>query len=175
MTRARMKIEDIAALIKEVPDFPKKGIIFKDITPILQNAFAFQDLIHYFAESLPSGVTQLVAIESRGFIFGSALAHHLGIGMVLVRKPGKLPRETFKFSYELEYGSDTLEVHKDSLSARDKVIIIDDVLATGGTAMAVEELCRLTGAEVLGHRFLMEITALNGRQKLKEEVQSLLR
>ena len=169
-----LSIDEIAELVLDVPDFPKPGIVFKDITPILQNGNAFRSLTHMFANSLPTGATQLAAIESRGFIFASAIAHHMGIGMSLIRKPGKLPRETYSYSYSLEYGEDTLQVHKSSFGSNDKVVIIDDILATGGTASAVEQLCEMTGAEVLGHRFLVEIEFLKGREKLNYPVHSLI-
>jgi adenine phosphoribosyltransferase len=161
-------------LIKDVPNFPKEGILFKDITPILLNGLVFKELTTSLAESLPNQTTHLMAIESRGFIFASAIAHHLGIGMVLVRKPGKLPREKISHSYQLEYGSDTLEIHKEDLTVNDKVVIIDDVLATGGTASAAESLCKKAGAELLGHRFIMELSFLNGRSKLNSQVESVL-
>ena len=168
-------IEKISSLIAHVPNFPKEGINFKDITPILQNGEAFRALTHYFAESIPESVTKLAAIESRGFIFAASIAHHLGLGIVLVRKPGKLPRETYEHSYGLEYGQDTLQIHRDALKSDDRVVIIDDVLATGGTAAAVEKLCEVSGATILGHRFLMEIESLNGRKKLNYPVSSFIR
>ncbi len=162
-----MNIASIERLIKHVPDFPKPGVNFKDITPILANGEAFHALAKLMAEKVDPRTTKLVAIESRGFILGAAVAQYLNVGLVLVRKPGKLPRQTIKKSYSLEYGQDTLEMHHDALDADDYVTIIDDVLATGGTAHAVEELCRVTGAKVLGHLFLMEIAPLKGREKLR--------
>jgi adenine phosphoribosyltransferase len=167
-------IDQISRLIVDVPDFPKKGVMFKDITPVLENGEAFKNLILHMAESVNPQTTKLVAIESRGFILGAALAQHLTCGLVLVRKPGKLPRATEKESYELEYGTDTLEIHKDALKPGDKVTIIDDVLATGGTASAVEKLCERLGAQVLGSVFLMEISFLKGRTKLKNTVSAML-
>ncbi len=174
MSFKKLTIESIQELILDVPDFPKAGITFKDITPVLSNGEAFQSITQHFSDAIPDGTTKLVAVESRGFIFGSAIAHHLGIGMVLVRKPGKLPRETYSHSYALEYGEDTLEVHKADLTVEDRVVVIDDVLATGGTAQAVEKLCAMTGAKILGHRFLMEIEFLKGREKLSSDVQSFI-
>lgn len=169
-----MTLEQIHRLILDVPDFPKPGIIFKDITPILENAEAFQALAKLMASHVHPQTTKLVAIESRGFILGAAMAQHLNAGMAIVRKPGKLPRETVKRSYALEYGQDTLEMHKGSLKPGDRVTIVDDVLATGGTARAVEEMCGAIGAQVLGHLFLMEIEFLKGRAKLQSAVKSLI-
>lgn len=174
MSFKKLTLEAIQELIVDVPDFPKVGITFKDITQILSSGEAFQSLTQHFSDVIPDGTTKLVAVESRGFIFASAVAHHLGIGMVLVRKPGKLPRETYSYSYELEYGQDTLELHKSDLTDNDKVIVIDDILATGGTASAVENLCALSGAQILGHRFLMEIESLKGREKLNFDTQSFI-
>lgn len=167
-------VEDIARFIVDVPNFPKPGIIFKDVTPIFAHGEAFQSLIRHMAETIHQETSAIVAIESRGFIFGSALAHELGIGFVLARKPGKLPRKVISHTYQLEYGSDTLEMHSDDLSPQDRVIIVDDVLATGGTANAVETLCQNIGAQVVGHRFLLEIEFLKGRSRLGSEVQSLI-
>lgn len=169
-----MTIDQVQRLIRDVTDFPKPGIVFKDITPVLENKDAFQALILLLAEKIHPQTTHIVAIESRGFILGAALAQKMNLGLVLVRKPGKLPRDTFKKSYTLEYGTDSLEMHKDSLKAGDRVCIVDDVLATGGTAQAVEELCLMAQAQVLGHLFLMEISFLKGALKLKAPPQSLL-
>ena len=168
-------LNDIAGLIKDVPDFPKKGVIYKDITPLLENGKAFSSLIQHLKAMVPEGTTKFIAPESRGFIFGSALAHEMGIGLVLVRKPGKLPRKVVEHSYDLEYGQDTLQIHKDALTAQDKVVLIDDVLATGGTAKAAEELCKALGAKVQKHLFLMEIEFLKGSEKLDAQVSSLLK
>ncbi len=169
-----LTIKKIRENIKDVPDFPQPGILFKDITPVLKNGPLYRDLIHLFAMSIPSEVTQVLAIESRGFIFGSAIAHHLGVGLVLVRKKGKLPRSTIQHTYSLEYGQDTLEIHEEDINSADRVVIIDDVLATGGTAKAVEDLCSKVGAQVLGHRFLIEIAFLEGRKKLSSPSKSFI-
>lgn len=169
-----MTLEQIHRLIIDVPNFPKPGIVFKDITPILENAEAFQSLAKLMAAQVHPQTTKLVAIESRGFILGAAIAQHLNAGMVIVRKPKKLPRETVKKTYSLEYGEDTLEMHKGALKPGDRVTIIDDVLATGGTARAVEELCVEAGAQVVGHLFLMEIEFLKGRTKLQSSAKSLI-
>jgi adenine phosphoribosyltransferase len=141
-----MTIEKVKALIRDVPDFPKPGIMFKDISPVLEDGEAFRTMAKLLAYKIDPRTTKLVAIESRGFILGAAVAQHLKAGMVIVRKPGKLPRETVKKTYALEYGEDAVEMHKDALNGDDLVTIIDDVLATGGTAHAVEQLCRESGA-----------------------------
>jgi adenine phosphoribosyltransferase len=153
--------------IADVPDFPKPGIVFKDITPLLADGPTFRALTEHWAERYrDAGITQVVGIESRGFIFGAALAHALGVGLTLVRKPGKLPRETRRASYELEYGSDTLHIHADALDATDRVVLIDDVLATGGTSEATSRLVESTGATIAEVTFLMELGFLDGRAKL---------
>jgi len=159
-------------LIKDVPNYPKPGIVFKDITPLLANASGFRAVVEDFAAVIaPLKPTQIIGIEARGFIFGAALARELDVGFTLVRKPGKLPRETRSVSYDLEYGSDSLEIHVDALTATDRAVIVDDVLATGGTAAAVVELVRSTGAEIGALSFLMELGFLNGRAKLPADVR----
>ncbi len=167
-------LDQVKELIVDVQDFPKKGVVFKDITPLLKNGSVFKKLIELMAETIPKETTQLLAIESRGFIFAAALAQELGLGFVLVRKPGKLPRPTVSHSYALEYGEDTLLVHSDDLSGKDKVVVVDDVLATGGTAQAAEALCEKVGCEMLGHKFLMELDFLKGRDKLTSGVESFI-
>ncbi len=169
-----LSVEQIHKLIRDVPDFPKPGILFKDITPVLAEPKAFQSLIHHLAELVPSHSTRLASIESRGFILGAALALKLGLGLVLIRKPGKLPYATLSHSYALEYGHDTLQIHADALTEQDHVCIVDDVLATGGTAEAAETLCLETGATVSGFAFLMELGFLNGRRRLKAQTRSLI-
>tara|TARA_B100000749_G_scaffold280899_1_gene280947 strand:- start:23521 stop:24042 length:522 start_codon:yes stop_codon:yes gene_type:complete len=159
-------VEKINELIKDVPDFPKPGIVFKDITPVLENHEAFVSVARQFVNSLPEGVEKIVAMESRGFIFGAAVCQHIDAGLVLVRKPGKLPREVINHSYQLEYGTDTLEIHKDAIKPGEKVVILDDVLATGGTAAATKKLVEDLGGEIIGYEFLMEIEFLKGREKL---------
>lgn len=156
----------LKSLIRPVPDFPKPGILFQDITPILTDPQSFRLLINELSRMIPSGVNKLIAIESRGFILGSALAHSLHLGLVIVRKPGKLPYKTLRLAYDLEYGQDALEIHSDALGDTDQVVIVDDVLATGGTASASEKLCATLGARVLQHIFIMEIEGLMGRSKL---------
>jgi len=163
-------------LIKSVPDFPKEGIMFKDITPVLENNEAFKDLISKMAEaSQKFQFNRMALIESRGFIFGAALSLELDIPFSLIRKPGKLPRETYKETYELEYGKDSLEVHKDSFNPGDDVLIIDDLLATGGTASAVEKLIQSTGADVAGTLCVIELEFLKGAHQLKKPFEALLK
>lgn len=153
--------------IADVPDFPKPGIVFKDITPMLADAKAFDEVIQTLADRYRGqGITHFAGIESRGFIFAAPLAKALGAGLVLIRKPGKLPRETFSESYELEYGTDTLEIHKDATQAGDQVVILDDLIATGGTAAAAVALVKQTGAQVKELSVVIELTFLNGRDKL---------
>ena len=170
----------IDKLIRTVPDFPKPGIMFKDITPVLQNAEVFNGIIKALAEKVrASGATYIAGIESRGFIFGAALAHEIGCGFLLLRKPGKLPWKTLRATYQLEYGSDAIEMHEDAVKAGDKVIIMDDLLATGGTATAAGCLIRDAGAEVIDIVFVIELEFLNGRDKLRNagfaKVDSLLK
>ncbi|MCA9514523.1 MAG: adenine phosphoribosyltransferase [Myxococcales bacterium] len=161
---------DWKSLIADVPDFPKPGIVFKDITPLLASGPAFQALIAELAEVVaPLRPTQIAGIESRGFIFGAALAHHLGVGLELIRKPGKLPRRTIAETYALEYGTDTVEIHADGLGAADRVVIVDDVLATGGTAAAAARLVEKAGGQLVGLAFIMELGFLGGRAKLPQD------
>lgn len=155
------------ALIREVPDFPKPGILFYDITTLLKDAKAFQaivaDLRRAFANQ---GITKVVGIESRGFIFGGVLATQLDAGFVPVRRPGKLPADTFEVKYDLEYGSNSLAIHRDAITSGERVLIVDDLLATGGTAEATVNLVRQLGGEVAGLGFLVELKFLNGRSRL---------
>ncbi len=154
--------------IRNIPDFPKKGIIFRDITPLLQNPKAFRFAILKLSEYFKTKkIDKIVSIEARGFIIGSCLAYELGCGFLPVRKKGKLPYKTISIEYDLEYGKDVLEIHEDAVKEKDKVVIIDDVLATGGTASAVAKLIEKCGGEVVGLGFLIELTYLNPRQKLK--------
>ena len=171
---SELSVDQLQQLVRNVPDFPKPGIVFKDITPLLADARAFASLSEHMAGLVPKHTTKLAAIESRGFILAAAVAMKLGLGMVLIRKPGKLPYATLSHSYALEYGKDTLQIHVDALGEQDQVCIIDDVLATGGTAHAAEVLCVETGARVLGFALLMELGLLKGRQKLKAPVASLV-
>ena len=167
----------LKAAIRDVPDFPKKGIVFKDITTLLKDPALFRrtvDLLAVLCGDRP--VDKVVAIESRGFILGGVLASRLGAGFVPVRKPGKLPAKTLRASYALEYGTDTLEIHEDALDKGERVLIVDDVIATGGTAHAVGDLVDRLGAKVVAFAFLVELSFLNGREKLAgREVLSLIR
>ncbi|MDX9721139.1 MAG: adenine phosphoribosyltransferase [Myxococcota bacterium] len=164
-----MKKEDIEGLLRDVADFPKPGIVFKDITPLLGHGAAFHALIDLMAEAFAhQRISKVVAVEARGFVFGAALADRLGAGLVLVRKPGKLPYETIGVSYDLEYGQDRLEVHVDAFAPTERALIVDDVLATGGTAAAAIALARKAGAEVVGAAFVIELAFLGGRAKLGE-------
>ncbi len=159
---------DLKSFIRDVPDFPKKGILFKDITPLLKNPPAFQEVIRRMGEEYRGQeVNSIVAMESRGFILGGALAAHLGVSFVPVRKPGKLPWKTLRETYDLEYGRDTLEIHEDSIAQGDRVLVLDDVLATGGTAAATVRLVERAGGQVVGACFLIHLGFLNGHEKLK--------
>ena len=158
----------IRASIRDVPDFPKPGIVFKDITPLLQDADLFKSTIDRLAGPFQRmGITHVASIESRGFIFGAPVAYILGAGYIPVRKKGKLPFKTLSHTYELEYGSDTLEMHTDALDSTSRVLIIDDVLATGGTARATCQLVEKLKAKVSGLGFVMELEFLHGREKLR--------
>lgn len=161
---------DLSKTIRDIPDFPKPGIIFKDITTLLKNPKAFSQAVNEIAEHFKGKkIDHVIAVESRGFIFGAALAYKIGAGFVPVRKKGKLPAETISFEYTLEYGVDTLEIHKDAVTKGENVIIIDDLLATGGTTQAVENMLENLGANLLGIAFVIELTFLNGREKLKNQ------
>ncbi len=161
-------VEDLRRYIREIKDFPKKGINFKDITTLLADAKAFSFAIDMLANRyVKEGIDYVVSVEARGFIIGSVLAYRLGAGIILVRKQGKLPAKCNYKSYDLEYGSATLEIHKDALKEKDRVIIADDVLATGGTALATIDLITGFGAIVVETAFLAELTFLKGREKLK--------
>ncbi|MBU4478959.1 MAG: adenine phosphoribosyltransferase [Candidatus Omnitrophica bacterium] len=162
------KADMLSRVIRDVPDFPKKGIIFKDITTLLQDAASFKTAIdvlyqHYKKEKIDS----VVCVEARGFILGAALAYKLNAGLVLVRKKGKLPYKIYSITYALEYGTDTLQIHKDAVKKNSRVLIVDDVLATGGTIAAVSRLLKKCKANICGVAFLIELTFLNGRKKLK--------
>jgi len=164
-------------LIREVPDFPKKGILFYDITTLLKDKVGLATLIDALAEQyIDKKVDLVLGMEARGFIFAPALAYRLNAGFVPVRKPGKLPAATERYDYALEYGTNTLEIHKDAIQKGQRVIIVDDLLATGGTAEATAKLATSLGAEISGLGFVVELDFLNGREKLKPyDVFSLLR
>ena len=163
-----MLIEKIASFIKKVPDFPKPGIIFRDITPLLKHPYGLNWIVKAITEELTKSSLQptiIVGPESRGFILGVALAKHLSIGFIPIRKAGKLPRTVYQCTYELEYGNDTLEIHADDLSKSDQVLLIDDLLATGGTALACCELINKR-SNLIGAIFLIELLNMQGRKKL---------
>jgi len=168
--------DELKKLIREVPDFPKKGILFYDITTLLKDKPGFARLIDVLAENYAGQKIDLVlGMEARGFIFAPVLAYRLNAGFVPVRKPGKLPAETVNVSYDLEYGSNTLEIHRDAIRKGQRVLIVDDLLATGGTAAATAELASRLGAEIAGLAFVVELDFLKGREKLaKYNVFSLL-
>jgi adenine phosphoribosyltransferase len=169
-------VASLKAVIRDVPDFPKPGIVFKDITTLLKNPQAFRRAMDLFTVLCGDHLAdKVVAIESRGFIIGSALADRLGLGFVPVRKPGKLPGATVRRTYALEYGEDCLEIHSDALMAGERVLIVDDVIATGGTARATGELVRQVGATVAAFAFLVELTFLDGRRRLDGDVLTLIR
>jgi adenine phosphoribosyltransferase len=167
---------DLRALIRDIPNFPKPGIVFKDITPLLLDPHAIDTAVEGLAEwAGPRGVDIVVAAEARGFILGAALARELGAGFVPARKPGKLPHDTVQAEYALEYGTDVLEVHSDALKAGARVVVHDDLLATGGTARAVCELAERLGGEVVACVFLAELSFLPGRERLAGyDVRSLV-
>jgi adenine phosphoribosyltransferase len=175
-SKAAVNCEPLKQLIREVPDFPKKGILFYDITTLLKDKLGFATLIDALAEHyLNKDIDLVLGMEARGFIFGPALAYRLNAGFVPVRKPGKLPAATASLSYDLEYGSNTLEIHRDAIRSGQRVIIVDDLLATGGTAAATVQLAKSLGADVCGVGFVVELDFLNGRDKLKGcDVFSLL-
>ena len=167
---------DLKSYVASVPDFPKKGIMFRDITPLLQNGDAFKEAIRQLAEyAKEKGATAIVGPEARGFMFGCPVANELNLGFVPARKPGKLPREVLTIDYSLEYGVNSLCIHKDALKKGDKVLVVDDLLATGGTALAACKLVEMAGAEVVGLAFIIELVDLKGRELLKDyDVKALL-
>jgi adenine phosphoribosyltransferase len=162
--------------IRSVPDFPKPGIMFRDITPLLKSSDAMKEVIQRLAGPFrDAGITSILAAEARGFVFGAPLAMELGAAFVPIRKPGKLPWETHKFSYDLEYGSDSLEIHRDAIGAGDRVLLVDDLLATGGTIEACMKLAQQQKADVVGAAFVIELAFLNGRRRLESlHVNSLI-
>ena len=176
MSKSGLKSDQLKKLIREVPDFPKKGILFYDITTLLKDKAGYATLIDVLAERyIGKGVDLILGMEARGFIFGPALAYRLSAGFVPVRKPGKLPAATTRVEYDLEYGSNILEVHEDAIEKGQRVLIVDDLLATGGTADATAKLATKLGADIAGLAFVVELDFLKGRDKLKGyDVFSLL-
>ena len=172
-----MQIEQIEALIRDVPDFPEPGIVFKDITPVLADPIAFSTIIDLIVVHFGRGnVDKVVGIEARGFILGAPVAYHFGAGVIPVRKKGKLPYETIEEEYGLEYGTATLEIHRDAVAPGERVLIVDDVLATGGTSRATAELVERIGGKVIGISCLIELEFLHGREKLEgHDLYTLLR
>ncbi|OGP13769.1 MAG: adenine phosphoribosyltransferase [Deltaproteobacteria bacterium RIFCSPLOWO2_02_FULL_50_16] len=161
-------MKELRDRIRDIPDFPKKGIIFKDITPLLADVSSFQKVVDIFAKRYANqSIDYVVGIESRGFIFGAATAYRLDAGFIPVRKPGKLPYETHRVDYELEYGTDSIEIHVDALHEGNRVVIIDDLLATGGTAGAACQLVQKAKATIVECGFVVELEFLKGREKLK--------
>jgi adenine phosphoribosyltransferase len=170
-------MDDLKAYIREVPDFPKEGILYYDISTLLQNPLALRMTIDRFVWLFAGKhVDKVIGIESRGFMFGSIVAYNLDAGFVPVRKPGKLPAKTIDETYDLEYGTDTLEMHQDAVDPGEKVLIVDDLMATGGTAAASGKLVESLGGKVVGFGFVVELTFLDGRKELEGyEVESLIR
>ena len=161
---------DLINYIRDIPDFPKKGILYKDISPLLQNKKAFSyTMEQFYARHKHNNIDKIIGIEARGFIFGAALANKLGCGFIPIRKPNKLPYKTFKQKYSLEYGTDTVEIHKDAIENDDNILLIDDVLATGGTACAAIDLLENFNCNLLECLFLLELTFLDGVNKILEK------
>lgn len=169
--------QDFKNVIREIPDYPKEGILFYDITTLVKDPEAYNQLISQLADSLRDlNVDIVIGPEARGFVIGAPVAYALGAGFVLARKPGKLPAEVFNFSYGLEYGSDCLEIHKDAIKPGQRVALVDDLLATGGTAAATIKLVEKIGAEVVAAAFAIELTDLGGREKLSDkDVKSIIK
>ncbi len=170
-------MEELKSIIRDIHDFPKKGIVFKDITTLLADAKSYQRMVDLLSHRyVGQKIDKVVGVEARGFIIGAALAYKLGAGIVLVRKPGKLPSKTFKKSYDLEYGTDTLEIHIDSIKKGERILIADDLLATGGTMAAVVDMVSNMGADLVECCFMAELEFLDGRKKLPAgKVYSLLK
>jgi adenine phosphoribosyltransferase len=163
-----MSTDDLAGLVRDVPDYPQPGIVFKDLTPLLADAGAFREAVDRIVAAHPVGtIDKVVGIEARGFLLAAPVAYLLHAGLVVVRKPGKLPREVHERTYDLEYGTNTLAVHQDAFRPGDRVLVVDDVLATGGTAAAAVHLVEQCGGRVVGFEVLMELEFLNGRQVLQ--------
>ena len=165
-----MSYADLEKYIVDIPDYPKPGVIFKDITPLIASPEGFSKCVDRIAEHFKdAGVTKVMGAEARGFLIGSPVAYKLGAGFVPARKPGKLPRATYSQSYALEYGTDELQIHQDALTPDDRVLIVDDLIATGGTAVATGKLAEQAGAKVVGFSFILELAFLNPREELAKE------
>jgi adenine phosphoribosyltransferase len=162
-----MTADEIKKLIRDIPDFPQPGILFRDITPLISDAHGLAAIVDQVAEPWLGKVDQVLGIESRGFIIGAPVAYRLGVGLTIARKPGKLPYLTIAENYELEYGTAALQVHQDGLGGRTRVLVVDDLLATGGTALAGVRLVQKLGGQVAGCAFVIELSALHGRQRLE--------
>lgn len=168
-------VENLKGKIRDIQDFPKKGILFKDLTPLLSDSVSFRRAVDMLAERYDSQrIDLVVGVEARGFIIGSALAYRLGAGVILIRKPGKLPYKTHHTIYELEYGTDQLEIHQDAIAPGQKVVIADDLLATGGTMKAAVDLVRKLEGEIVECSFLVELEFLKGRERIGHPVYSLM-
>jgi adenine phosphoribosyltransferase len=163
----KMTVNEIKELIRDIPDFPRPGIMFRDITPLIGDARGLAAVVDQIAEAWLGKVDQVLGIESRGFIIGAPVAYRLGVGLSIARKPGKLPYQTIAESYELEYGTAALQVHRDGLGGRSRVLVVDDLLATGGTALAAVKLMQKLEGEVAGCAFVIELSGLCGRQRLE--------
>jgi adenine phosphoribosyltransferase len=161
-----MTIEELKQLIRDIPDFPKPGILFRDITPLIGDGHGLAAIVDQIAEPWLGKVDMVLGIESRGFIIGAPVAYRLGVGLTIARKPGKLPFRTVDESYDLEYGSAALQMHEDSLMGKRRILIVDDLLATGGTALAAIRLVQKLGSEVVGCAFVIELKFLRGRARL---------
>ncbi len=164
-----IKMDDLKAIIRDIPDFPKKGVIFKDVTTLLKEGERFKEAIDEISDRyLNKRIDVVVSVEARGFIIGSAIAYKLRAGIVPIRKEGKLPWHTLRATYELEYGTDTLEIHQDAIKPGERVLIVDDLLATGGTAGAVVDLVERLEGKIIEIAFLIELTFLKGRKQIKD-------
>tara|TARA_B100000315_G_C14390664_1_gene501785 strand:+ start:224 stop:733 length:510 start_codon:yes stop_codon:yes gene_type:complete len=166
---------DLKEYIRTIPDFPQKGILYRDITPLLSDHKVFSYVVNQLSDKIPKDVASIIAPESRGFIFASAVCYKTNKNLVLVRKKGKLPYKTFDIEYELEYGTDTFQIHTDSIEHGSKIAIIDDLLATGGTAVAIQDLVKNFDCEISCISFVIELLSLNGRNKINcKEINSLI-
>ena len=175
-TPREKRLNELKSAIREIPDFPKKGILFYDITTLLKDPKAFSAILEELASPYKAaGIQKVVAIEARGFIFGAPLAHQLGAGFVPIRKPGKLPADVYESTYSLEYGNSTIAVHQDAITRGERVLLVDDLLATGGTMAAAVDLVKRLGGKIYGLAFLVELTDLKGRDQLKDyDILSLI-